>query len=570
MSPEIEKYNEKTNRFDLQTLLDTSRLLIESHDFDFILNNLLLISMGKLMVNRAAVLWYDSRKTTYSAIKKKGRFTLPDPLQVRRSIFKSRTTIFCSDHEELHHLSDHGITLLIAIQNSEQHLGLLALGPRVNDQPISPEEIKILESFVFMSGIAISNSELVSELRETNRKLDYKVQELFTLFDLSKAFNATVDREQIKRLFKFALLGQLFIRRFFLIITRNSRPVVVTQNGIGSDLNDSQMSALFSLKKNIVKVDDDLLKQLPFLADMQISLLLMFNNNGGDPAIMGLGNRINGMDFEQTDFNFLISLGSLFLMSIQKTYFLEDQIEKQRLEEELHIARTIQQKLFPDRAPEIPGLQIAAKNVPSYQVGGDYYDLIRDNDGNLTMAIADVTGKGVPASLLMANLQSVLHILHPFDIGMVEATGQINSLIYQNTPSDKLISSSWGRFDHKKRTLRFVNAGHNPPLLIRKGSEPVQLSEGGVLLGAMPTITPYSDMEISLQKEDLLILYTDGVTEAMNHLEEEYGEERLINCVKALRDDHPEAILENIVADIKNYSGEHIGDDLTLIVCKVT
>lgn len=560
--------DERKSQFGLQTILDTSRLLIESHDIDFVLNNLLLISMGKMMVSRAAVLWYDPRRKAHSVMMKKGRLDLPERVTVPRELFKNRNTLFCNDHEELKPLQQHGITLLVAIRHSERHIGILALGPRIGAHPVSREEIEILESLVFMSGVAVANSELVSELRTTNRKLDYKVQELFTLFDLSKAFNASIDREEIKRMFRFTLLGQLFIRTFVMILQREGKPAAVTQNGLPRALEDEEMNDLFGFEKNIVRVDDEVLAKHSFLQDLGLHLILRLNNEGGEPAVLGLGRRANGKDYEPTDFNFLISIGNLALMSIQKTFLLEDRIEKERMEEEMQLARSIQQKLFPDTPPETPNLKLSAKNVPSYQVGGDYYDLIGDTNRNLIMAIADVTGKGIPASLLMANLQSVLHILQPFDIGLSEATGQINSLIYQNTPSDKFISFFWGRFDHAEQVLHYVNAGHNPPLLIRSNGEISRLSEGGVLLGAMPTLTPYNVGQAFLAEDDILVLYTDGVTEAMNGNSEEFDEDRLIESVLQRRDQEPAQILAGIIADVTNYCGNRITDDLTLIVCK--
>jgi phosphoserine phosphatase RsbU/P len=560
--------DERKSRFGLRTLLDTSRLLIESHDIDFILNNLLLISMGKLMVNRAAILWFHPKKNIHSVRTSKGRLNLPVEIAIRRDFFKKQATALCADHAEFDHICRHGIEMLIAIRNSERHFGFLALGPKMDRTPPSGDEVEVLESLVSMSAIAVSNSELVSELRATNRKLDYKVQELFTLFDLSKSFNASIDRDEIKRIFKFTLLGQLFVRRFFLVTMRRGEPRIESQNGLGMELDREQMHVLFALDRSIVMVDDDLRRRYPFLEQAQIHLILKINNEGQEPAVIGLGKRANGVEFEQTDLNFLISLGNLALMSIQKTYLLEDQIEKERMEEELSIARSIQQRLLPDNPPETPNLQIAATNVPSYQVGGDYYDLISDDNRNLTLAIADVTGKGVPASLLMANLQSVLHILQPFNIGLVEATGQINALIYQNTPSDKFISFFWGCYYHESRTLRYVNAGHNPPLLFRKGIAPQQLSDGGVLLGAMPTMMPYHEETVRLQKGDVIVMYTDGITEAMKG-EEEFDERRLIACVEKRMDQHPEDIMRAIISDVTDFCDNRFTDDLTLIVCKV-
>lgn len=562
-------YDENQSRFDLQTLLDTSRLLIESHDVDFVLNNLLLISMGKLMVHRAGILWYSPHDDSYELLKKKGKIDLPESFTLPGKQFRDRDTTICEEHESLTFLCDYGIHLIIPIKNSSRHLGFLALGKKMGNLPISRQEAGILESFVFMSGIAISNSELVAELKTTNRKLDYKVQELHTLFDLSKAFNASSARDEIIRLFKYTLLGQMFIRQFFLLICRNNRPLTVAKSGLKQELSEEHMEILFNLDKDITRVDEYVIKEIPFLKSSGIHVILKLHSEGGDPAIIGLGKRANRKEFDPEDFNFLISLGNLALMSIQKTYLLEDQIEKERMEEELQIARSIQQKLLPDRIPDIPELEIAARNVPSYQVGGDYFDLIADDQGKLTTAIADVTGKGVPASLLVANLQAVLHILQPFDIGLVEATGQMNTLIHQNTPSDKFISFFWGLFEPNSKRLRYVNAGHNPPILFREGEEPTLLTDGGVLLGAMPTLTPYTEGQIVLQSGDLLVMYTDGATEAMNEKEEEYGESRLTAKLMDIWELDANTILETIISDVGVFCGEHFSDDLTLIVIKV-
>src|SRR5699024_4855649 len=134
--------------------------------------------------------------------------------------------------------------------------------------------------------------------------------------------------------------------------------------------------------------------------------------------------------------------------------------------------------------------------------------------------------KGVPAALLMANLQAMLHVLLPTDISLAEATAKINDIIHQNTPGDKFITFFWGIFDPQTRTFTYVNAGHNPPLLFKKDDpQPQELQEGGLILGAMPTMTPYEEQQVKLGANDLLIFYTDGVTEAMNNEKnEEFGQ----------------------------------------------
>jgi sigma-B regulation protein RsbU (phosphoserine phosphatase) len=250
---------------------------------------------------------------------------------------------------------------------------------------------------------------------------------------------------------------------------------------------------------------------------------------------------------------------------------LEERIEKERMEEELHIAKSIQQGLLPDPIPSSDELEIAAKNISSYQVGGDYYDILETPDKNLLFAIGDVTGKGIPAALLMANLQAMLHVLLPIDITLSEASGQINDIIYQNTPNDKFITFFWGIFNPKNFEFRFVNAGHNPPLWFKSGeTEPRELEEGGLILGAMSTMSPYSEQTIKLSADDLLVFYTDGVTEAMNEeKDEEFGKERLLNCIQENRDKSVEEIQQAITSAVHEFSMEKQYDDITLIIIKV-
>jgi sigma-B regulation protein RsbU (phosphoserine phosphatase) len=205
-------------------------------------------------------------------------------------------------------------------------------------------------------------------------------------------------------------------------------------------------------------------------------------------------------------------------------------------------------------------------------VGGDYFDILSTPDGGHLISIADVTGKGVPASLLMANLQSMLHALAPVDITLAEATSSINNIIYNNTPADKFITFFWGKISATGDKFDFVNAGHNPPLLFRKDKdEPEELDDGGVILGAMPSMMPYNSSSVIFEKEDVLVFYTDGVTEAMNPDQtEEYGEERLISCIKKNLGKTSQEIMDSIIEDVNEFSNEIQYDDITILVLKVS
>jgi len=572
-------FNEKHSRFELRTLLETSRLLAESHDMDFVLNNLLLITMGKLMVPRGMILLFEPENRRYVVSKTKGRNILSEGETVvfdNTEEIQERAVVHYDpkdgDSEEMpEFLNGYGRYTLFNLRTNSEHIGFLCLGLKGDNSTLRRHEIEFIESLAMMSSVAIANSRMVTELKQTNRALDRKIHELNTLFDLSKDFNRMVDREEIIRIFKFAMLGQMLIRRFFFVLERDGNRSLAATNSIKGTLDKDEIDSLFSLTEDIVTVGHELQNDLPFLQKNNIRALISLYFQDEKMAVVGIGPRANGEPYTESDFDFLQSLGNLALLSIQKTLLLEERIEKERLEEELSIAKSIQQGLFPHPLPLHPALDVAAQNVPSQQMGGDYFDILETPEKNLLFAIADVTGKGTPAALLMANLQAMLHVLLPVDISLDEATGRINDMIHQNTPSNKFVTFFWGLFNPETSQFRYVNAGHNPPLLFREGKEESrELKEGGLILGAMPTTTPYRSNTITLESGDLLVCYTDGVTEAVSpHGIEEYGEERLSECIRARRSQSSKKIMQAIIDDVRDFTGDRQYDDITLIVVKV-
>lgn len=569
--------DERHSRFELRTLLETSRLLIESHDMDFVLNNLLLITMGKLLVTRAMVIIWQPGSDRYVVSKSKGRGCPPEKTTLTfewDEKVKQQSVIRCGvdDFEMPEMIDGDPHCTLFNLRTSNNHIGFLCLGSKGNSQPLSQHERDFVESLSIISSVAIANSRMFTELRRINRMLDRKVYELNTLFDLSKDFNLMVDRKEIIRVFKFAMLGQMLIRKFFFVLELDGRREVVASSGISGTFSKEAIRTLFNLEDDLKLVDSELEETVPFLAKNEIKAVISLQLQGEKRALVGVGARANREPYSASDFNFLRSLGNLALLSIQKTQLLEERIEKERLEEELNIAKSIQQGLLPDPVPATERLDIAASNISSFQVGGDYYDILETPEGNLLFAIGDVTGKGIPAALLMANLQAMLHVLLPVDITLSEASGRVNDIIYRNTPADKFITFFWGIYNPDDATFRYVNAGHNPPLWFRSGvEEPEELLEGGLILGAMPTELPYDEQQIALSEGDLLVCYTDGVTEAMNPAgTEEYGEERLLECLRSVRNQPASEVLQAVVDDINRFSEEIQHDDITLIVIKVS
>jgi len=564
--------DERRSRFELRTLLETSRLLIESQDPDFVLNNLLLITMGKLLVPKGMILIHKPGEEAYLISKSKGRNWLDEGSDLKIDFdtnILDKSVIYGEEYKPV--FDAIGIekeSILFNLKTSNHHLGFLCLGPKGNKNVLTGHEIEFIESLSIISSVAIANSRMFKELRYINRRLDRKVHDLNTLLELSKDFNMMVDREEIARVFKFAMLGQMLIRTFFFALDIDGVRSIVSISGIKEHPSEDDLNQLFSLEDVTKTKDTDCCE---FLKNNNIELVIGLRFQNEKIGVVGVGPRATKEGYADAEINFLQSLGNLALLTIQKTLLLEEQIVKKRMEEELNLAKTIQEGLLPNPIPTIPGFDIAAVNVSSRQVGGDYFDVLKLSDDGHLIAIADVTGKGIPASLLMANLQSMLHALAPLPVTLDEATGRINDIIHANTPADKFITFFWGKITQDGKTFHYTNAGHNPPMVFKMGqTKPILLEDGGVILGAMPTFKPYDSAEYTLENGDTLVFFTDGVTEAMNSDQtEEYEELRLIDCINLNRDKDAAGIIDAVISDVDHFSENIQYDDITMIVLKV-
>jgi sigma-B regulation protein RsbU (phosphoserine phosphatase) len=291
---------------------------------------------------------------------------------------------------------------------------------------------------------------------------------------------------------------------------------------------------------------------------------------GETKGVLGLGKKLGAKPYNASDMEFLASLGNLAIISIENARLFQEAIEKQKLEDELLIAKQIQRGLLPASLPVIPRCSIAALNLSSKQVGGDYYDVIALADDRFVIAIGDVSGKGAPASLLMANLQAAIRALVPLGLPLSDLTRLVNDLLCDNTGGERFITFFWGILDVPAGTFRYVSAGHNPPMLFRPDGSRELLDKGGLILGIMKTMTPYEEGITTFAPGDLLVLYTDGVSEAMSSTGEEWGEDRLEALVRAHQHDTPEDLIDGVVAAVKVHARDTIqSDDITMVVVRM-
>lgn len=244
--------------------------------------------------------------------------------------------------------------------------------------------------------------------------------------------------------------------------------------------------------------------------------------------------------------------------------------EKERLIKELEIAKGIQQSFLPEKEPEIPGVDIAASNIPAKEVGGDFYDFIPIASDQWGLTIADVSGKGVPAALFMALSRTLVRASTTGNPNIRDGIEKANDLICQDARTGMFVTLFYAILDAKKKQLKYVNAGHNPPLLLRQpSSATILLKADGIALGVMDGIT-LEEAEVQLEHGDLITLFTDGVTEAINEKEEQFGQQRLLELVEANRALPAKEIIRKVQEAVAAHSGgQPQFDDITLMIIKV-
>lgn len=244
--------------------------------------------------------------------------------------------------------------------------------------------------------------------------------------------------------------------------------------------------------------------------------------------------------------------------------------ENERIQKELEIARGIQQSFLPESAPKIPGIDLEGFNLPAAEVGGDFYDFIPVGSTSWGLVIADVSGKGVPAALFMALSRTLIRASASRNPDPVASIRDANRFIYLDSKTSMFVTLFYAILDIRNKTLTFINAGHNPPLLLHHGSDGINLLKArGIALGVIDEVDLES-VEVRLDHGDLVVLYTDGVTEATDEHDREYGVERLTSIIHKSRHLPAKEIITSIVSDIAAFAGTRPQfDDITLMILKV-
>ncbi len=454
------------------------------------------------------------------------------------------------------------------IRSSEECLGFICLGEKLNQSPYSDDDREFLRTILNISATAIQNSRVIDELKKVNRALDSRIQRLNALFELSKEFGLVNESTKVARLLVYSVIGQFLVYKFAVVTFEDDKI-----NFLESKINNHELEKLLKdsdlQNLNAPLTKENIQDKFPEIDKLKIELIIPMQIQGKTKGLIFLGKRINNLLYTNDDIEFISSVGSLAIISLENQRLFLEELEKQKIEEELEIAREIQGNLLPQKKPSYKHFDVVAENITSRQVGGDYYDIISLDEKNFCIAIADVVGKGVPAALLMANLQAFLKVICKQGMKLDEATALINDLVSENITDGKFITFFWALLNDEEVSIHYVNAGHNPPLLIRNGKI-IKLEKGGIILGVMKTLRPYISETLELKKDDIIVMFTDGISEAKNINDEEFSDERLEKFVVGITEKPAAEILSAIKNEVHKFTyGAVQSDDITLMIVKV-
>jgi sigma-B regulation protein RsbU (phosphoserine phosphatase) len=438
-----------------------------------------------------------------------------------------------------------------------------------------PAEAREVDSPCALLAAALQLEALRAQLKRQSFQAKYRGVELEALYDVGLAITRTLELSQLADEILLRAVSLLDARRGALYQLEGdtyhlqqaiggvaARRIAADAPGI-STLLDSAASAA-SLDTAAVQ-EDTLLPGARFLAAVAIEIE---NRRWGLLVVADKEKRHGVGPFTEPDYRTLGLFAHQAAIAIANAQLHQEALEKQRLERDMELAAEIQRQLLPDKIPAIEGYSLGGWNRPARQVGGDYYDVRPLQNGRLLLVLGDVTGKGMPAALLVSTLHSALRLMIPRREVGPEFLHRLNEHLLEISPVNKFITLIMVELDRASGRMRYLNAGHNPALLLRRNGQVEELSAGGPPLGLLPD-SHYRVQEIDIDTGDLLCLYSDGLTEATNLEDEEFGEVRLTALLNRHRDEAPAQMQQVLESTLHRFTaGRAQGDDQTLILLR--
>jgi phosphoserine phosphatase RsbU/P len=392
-------------------------------------------------------------------------------------------------------------------------------------------------------------------------KLHLKNLELNSLLEVTEAINANVPEESLYKIFHFTLIVNLNIKKLALFV-RDQEWTCKASYGAAPDIKSKLLSDEILCLKEISRIEG----KVKGFEDFDLVIPIAHKSRILAYVLVG------GMkDYEgQTDMSFIQTFANIIIVAIENKKLARKQLEQEALRKELEIARDVQQRLFPSKLPDSAELKMHASYLPALMVGGDYYDYVRLDKDNFLVCIADVSGKGMSAALLMSNFQASLRTLARQTHDLKEIVRELNINIKSSAKGDRFITFFGAIFNTSSRTITYINAGHNPPVLLFNSGEMHVLEKGTTVLGAFDELPFIEEEKISISAETLLFAYTDGLTETSNEADEEFGLDNIRRFVKENYGKDLKKMHESLFAELNTFKGSKAyPDDITFLSCTI-
>jgi phosphoserine phosphatase RsbU/P len=544
----------------LESLLESAKLLHSTLELDALLRHLLRTVMGRLLVTRAAIAVRD----------------VSDPAgPMRVAICRGIRELTAGEILTPDRARAAGLELFFDIGEPERAAGLLAIAkPGHGGGKLDSGEDDFLRALLGLAASGIENAQAHKEAVRLNRSLDQKIQELRALLDLVRGLASTLDPEEVGHMVTLTLAGRWIVPKHGLATWRDGHPPVLRQKGLDVVRAVEHRDAIAQLPDAVVTGADgphaELWKALALPAG---SLVMPIRSGEKTWGVVMCGPRSARQAYTETDLEFGAGLVAQAAVAFENSWHFRETLGKKQLENELLLAANIQQDLFPKSLPMMAGTEIAARNRQARQVGGDYYDaipMLETAEGRrpFLLCVVDISGKGVFAALLMSNIQATLRALlsRESDLALISRT--TNDLLWATTPSNRYATAFLAVYEPETGAAQWVNCGHNEGIVVRASGAVEMLECTGLALGLFAKRT-YEAQAAALGPGDVLVLYSDGVTDAVNAADDEFGTDALVACARDNARQPAAAILEAIFEAVdRHVSGAPQFDDITVMVVK--
>jgi sigma-B regulation protein RsbU (phosphoserine phosphatase) len=448
-------------------------------------------------------------------------------------------------------------------------VGILEAWPK---GPIDPRTRGWLELFRRYAEVALESSE---------RR--HAVIELSTIVEATKRLNSTLDLAELLNIILQLTTRHTGAERGTVFLVDRERGEIWSLVGLGLDQHEIRLPINRGIAGWVAEHGEtvnleDAYADPRFESEVDIRLgfrtksllCLPIRSKSGEPiGVLQLLNKKSG-PFTHADENLLRAISDHVALALENAQLHRDLLHKQRMERDLALARSIQLGLLPERPPLLDGFEIGVAHRPSLEVGGDYYDFIALAPDTILTVVADVEGKGVGSAMVMANLQATLHALLAHLHSLERLVESLNDMMLADTRGQKFMTMFVGLLDQPRRTLHYVNAGHVQPAVVRVNGDVEYLTEGGMVVGLFAGVR-YERGHVKLHPGDVVVFCTDGITEANNSSEEEFGTQRLVDLVTRERHLPAQDIVQAVMTTVDTFSrgGTH-EDDRVILILKVS